>query len=182
MSPRDVLLVVNTSPLIHLAEADLLHLLHDAAVNVWVPQPVAIEIRAYGDQDPTARALTAHDWLEVRPVEQVAPEIMRIEAELDLVHSDRLKTLQGRLNKPLPEVLAIAIDAALNGLASAPRSAGTHPNLAIPPLHRLTDVVTVGHDRQAMDDCGARPVEALEIGRQVPPLRDPFAGPRRARL
>ncbi len=63
MSPRDVRLVVNTSPLIHLAEADLLHLLHDAAVNVWVPQPVAIEIRAYGDQDPTARALTAHDWL-----------------------------------------------------------------------------------------------------------------------
>lgn len=76
MSPRDVLLVVNTSPLIHLAEADLLHLLHDAAVNVWVPQPVAIEIRAYGDQDPTARALNAHDWLEVRPVEQVAPEIL----------------------------------------------------------------------------------------------------------
>jgi hypothetical protein len=37
---------------------------------------VAIEIRAYGDQDPTARALTAHDWLEVRPVEQVAPEIL----------------------------------------------------------------------------------------------------------
>jgi predicted nucleic acid-binding protein len=37
---------------------------------------VAIEIRAYGDQDPTARALAAHDWLEVRPVEQVAPEIL----------------------------------------------------------------------------------------------------------
>jgi predicted nucleic acid-binding protein len=76
MSPRDIRLVVNTSPLIHLAEADLLHLLQDAAPNVWVPQPVAIEIRAYGDQDPTARALAAHDWLEVRPVEQVAPEIL----------------------------------------------------------------------------------------------------------
>lgn len=107
---------------------------------------------------------------------------MRIEAELDLVHSDRLKTLQGRLNKPLPEVLAIAIDAALNELAPAPRSAGTHPNLAVPSLHRLTDVVTVGHDRQAMDDRGARPVEALEIGHQVPPVRDPFAGAGRARL
>jgi predicted nucleic acid-binding protein len=76
MSPRDIRLVVNTSPLIHLAEADLLHLLQDAAPNVWVPQPVAIEIRAYGDQDPTARALAAHGWLEVRPVEQVAPEIL----------------------------------------------------------------------------------------------------------
>jgi len=76
MSPRDIRLVVNTSPLIHLAEADLLHVLQDAAPNVWVPQPVAVEIRAYGDQDPTARALAAHDWLEVRPVEQVAPEIL----------------------------------------------------------------------------------------------------------
>ena len=76
MSPRDVRLVVNTSPLIHLAEADLLHLLQDAAPTVWVPQPVAIEILAYGDQDPTARALAAHDWLGVRPVEQVAPEIL----------------------------------------------------------------------------------------------------------
>jgi|APFre7841882724_1041349.scaffolds.fasta_scaffold10940_1 hypothetical protein len=45
---------------------------------------------------------------------------MRIEAELDLVHSDRLKTLQDRLNKPLPEVLGIAIDAALNELAPEP--------------------------------------------------------------
>lgn len=42
---------------------------------------------------------------------------MRIEAELDRVHSERLKTLQGRLNKPLPEVLAIAIDAALSELS-----------------------------------------------------------------
>ncbi len=42
---------------------------------------------------------------------------MHIEAELDLVHSERLKTLQVCLNKPLPEVLAIAIDAALSELA-----------------------------------------------------------------
>ncbi len=41
---------------------------------------------------------------------------MRIDADLDPVHSERLKTLQGRLNRPLPEVLAIAIDAALSGL------------------------------------------------------------------
>ena len=44
---------------------------------------------------------------------------MRIHAELDPVHSERLKTLQHRLNRPLPEVLAIAIDAALSGLESA---------------------------------------------------------------
>jgi hypothetical protein len=41
---------------------------------------------------------------------------MRIDAELDPVHSERLKTLQDRLNRPLPEVLAIAIDAAMSGL------------------------------------------------------------------
>lgn len=42
---------------------------------------------------------------------------MRIETELDVVHSERLRTLQDRLHKPLPEVLAIAIDAALSKLA-----------------------------------------------------------------
>jgi hypothetical protein len=41
---------------------------------------------------------------------------MRIEAELDFVHGERLQALQNRLHKPLPEVLAIAIDAALSDL------------------------------------------------------------------
>lgn len=45
---------------------------------------------------------------------------MRIEAELDLLHSERLNTLQARLNKPLPEVLAIAIDAALAEIPGDP--------------------------------------------------------------
>ena len=51
---------------------------------------------------------------------------MRIHAELDPVHSERLKTLQHRLNRPLPEVLAIAIDAALSGLEST-EQAGKSP-------------------------------------------------------
>jgi hypothetical protein len=38
---------------------------------------------------------------------------MHIEAELDDVHADRLLELQQRLQKPLSEVLAVAIDAAL---------------------------------------------------------------------
>jgi hypothetical protein len=41
---------------------------------------------------------------------------MRIDADLDPVHSERLKTLLDRLNRPLPEVLGVAIDAALRGL------------------------------------------------------------------
>ena len=69
-------LVVNTSPLIHLAEADFLHLLREAAPRVWVPEPVAEEIRAYEADDPTARALVTHPWLEVKPVGSVAATIL----------------------------------------------------------------------------------------------------------
>jgi hypothetical protein len=39
---------------------------------------------------------------------------MHIEAELDELHAKRLIQLQERLQKPLPEVLAAAIDIALN--------------------------------------------------------------------
>ena len=37
---------------------------------------------------------------------------MHIEAELDDIHAERLQTLQERLQKPLADVLAAAIDAA----------------------------------------------------------------------
>lgn len=76
MSEHPVRLVVNTSPLIHLAEASLLHLLREAAPTVWVPEPVAREIRAYGNLDPTARALAAHDWLEVQPVPVLSAQVL----------------------------------------------------------------------------------------------------------
>jgi predicted nucleic acid-binding protein len=76
MSEHPVRLVVNTSPLIHLAEASLLHLLSEAAPTVWVPEPVAREIRAYGDLDPTARALETHDWLEVQPVPVLSVQVL----------------------------------------------------------------------------------------------------------
>ncbi|MEO5334061.1 MAG: DUF3368 domain-containing protein [Magnetococcus sp. YQC-5] len=66
MSRSGTLLVVNTSPLIHLAEAGLLHLLNESAATVWVPESVAREIHSYGKNDPTAAALTAHDWLVVK--------------------------------------------------------------------------------------------------------------------
>ncbi len=66
MTAPDTRLIVNTSPLIHLAEADLMDLLRDAGSSVWVPEPVAREIRTYGDDDPTAQALVKRSWLEVR--------------------------------------------------------------------------------------------------------------------
>ena len=56
MKSSPSVLVVNTSPLIHLAEAGLLDLLQAAAEEIWVPEPVAREILAYGDADPTASA------------------------------------------------------------------------------------------------------------------------------
>lgn len=49
---------------------------------------------------------------------------MHIEAELDDIHTQRLTQLQQRLQKPLPEVLAMLIDWATNNssenLASLP--------------------------------------------------------------
>ena len=69
-------LVVNTSPLIHLAEAGLLGLLQDAAASIYVPEPVAREILAYGEDDPTALALATHAWLEVKPVDTIVAEIL----------------------------------------------------------------------------------------------------------
>jgi predicted nucleic acid-binding protein len=76
VSTRDLRFVVNTSHLIHLAEADLLQLLRDAASDIWVPESVAIEIRAYGHEDPTARALAANEWLQVKPAPVLTPEVL----------------------------------------------------------------------------------------------------------
>jgi predicted nucleic acid-binding protein len=69
-------LVVNTSPLIHLAEAGLIGMLREAALSVYVPEPVAEEIRAYGSHDPTAIALANHAWLEIRPVDSLPADIL----------------------------------------------------------------------------------------------------------
>ena len=61
------ILIVNASPLIHLAEAGHLDLLRDAGGPIWVPDPVAAEVRNYGANDPTARALAESAWISVRP-------------------------------------------------------------------------------------------------------------------
>ena len=68
-------LVVNASPPIHLAEAGQLDLLRDAGTSIWVPEPVAREIRTYGAQDPTARALAEQAWLVIRPTPPIAEDI-----------------------------------------------------------------------------------------------------------
>ena len=70
-------LIVDASPLIHLSEAGLLKLLRTAGETIWVPEPVAKEIRTYGERDPTSQALHASPWLEVRPA---PPSAERVQA------------------------------------------------------------------------------------------------------
>jgi hypothetical protein len=55
-------LAVNTSSFIHSAKAGLLDLLWATAEEIWVPEPVAREVLAYGDADPTASALASSPW------------------------------------------------------------------------------------------------------------------------
>lgn len=57
---------------------------------------------------------------------------MHIEADLDDIHAERLKLLQERLQKPLAQVLADAIDAAL---ALAPET--DEPS----PLYQALDAI-----------------------------------------
>jgi predicted nucleic acid-binding protein len=55
--------VVNASPLIFLAQGDLLDFLRLAGPEIVVPAPVAEEIQRRGTTDPTAQALTRTAWL-----------------------------------------------------------------------------------------------------------------------
>ncbi len=61
---------------------------------------------------------------------------MHIEAELDPIQAERLRTLLSRLNRPLEEVLGIAIDAAINRLDAKPQSAPS-------PLYAALDAIGV---------------------------------------
>lgn len=51
---------------------------------------------------------------------------MYIEAELDEIHTERLLRLQRQLQKPLAEVVAIAIDALSNTPLRQPDTHGAH--------------------------------------------------------
>lgn len=55
--------VVNASPLIHLARADLFDLLRLAGDDVFVTDAVSTEILARGPDDVTARAINQTDWI-----------------------------------------------------------------------------------------------------------------------
>ena len=138
-------LVVNTSPLIHLAEADLLHLLQEAAPIIWIPEPAAREIQAYGPQDATARALTANDWLEVRPAPPLSAQVLAWDlgpgesAVIELARSsaDSTAVIDDLAGRRCAEALGLALRGTA-GLVLAAKKAGRFP-AARPVLERLRD-------------------------------------------
>jgi len=74
-------LVVNASPLIYLAHADLFSLLRSAGSPIRIPSAVRAEIQRRGSGDPTVRAIEAASWLE-----QVEPRLP--ESEDRLMHNE----------------------------------------------------------------------------------------------
>lgn len=77
---------------------------------------------------------------------------MRIEAELDDIHSQQLTLLQQQLQKPLPEVLATVIEWAVNYQQA--KSASLQPaNAESERLDALTYLQTV------RIDWGGKPIE-----------------------
>jgi len=138
--------VVNTSPLIHLSEAGLLYLLSDAARSVWVPEPVAREIRAYGNNDPTARALATEAWLEVRPVPGARlPKILAWDlgagesAVLELAHAfpGRIAVIDDLAGRRCAEAFGIPLCGTI-GIVLEAKKAGTLAS-ARTVLERLRD-------------------------------------------
>ncbi len=69
--------VINASPLIFLTRGGHLALLQAFARDVWVPAPVAAEIRQRGEQDITARTLSTTSWLRVHPEPWIPEPIAR---------------------------------------------------------------------------------------------------------
>ncbi len=63
--------IINASPLIFLTRSHHLDLLQTFAREIWVPEPVAMEILHRGQQDITARAIKETDWLITLPVTSI---------------------------------------------------------------------------------------------------------------
>jgi hypothetical protein len=55
-----------------------MELLRNFARKIFVPEPVATEIKVKGSQDPTARVLEDTPWLEVTPSKAVPDIIFRL--------------------------------------------------------------------------------------------------------
>ena len=67
--------IVNASPLIFLARSHHLDLLQAFASEIWMPEPVADEIRQRGSHDITARAIADTNWLMTQPASSIPATI-----------------------------------------------------------------------------------------------------------
>jgi predicted nucleic acid-binding protein len=138
--------VVNASPLIYLAHADLFHLLQQAGPALCVPGAVLSEIERRGPGDPTVKAIRAASWLhEARPV-QLSP---RVEAwalgpgetsilSWALAHPGCLAILDDLAGRRCAEFLEIPFMGTL-GLVLRAKRAG-HIPAARPLVERLREV------------------------------------------
>lgn len=63
--------IINASPLIFLSRSRHLDLLQAFAKEVWVPEPVAMEILHRGQHDITAKAIKQTEWLITKSVVQI---------------------------------------------------------------------------------------------------------------
>ena len=73
--PVDNPAVINASPLIFFTRGRHMDILHDFASPIFVPEPVADEIKMRGPKDVTAKALDNTSWLEVVPT-PATPEVI----------------------------------------------------------------------------------------------------------
>jgi predicted nucleic acid-binding protein len=68
--------VINASPLIFLSRSRYLSLLQNFAREIWVPDPVAGEIRHRGAQDITVQAIEQTAWLISKPVPTILTPVV----------------------------------------------------------------------------------------------------------
>ena len=127
---------MNTSPLIHLAEAGLLHLLRREEDDVvWVPEPVAVEVRAYGESDPEFSGLLLTGWTKAREDKQYRLTMawLREQSRLSIqeIVAEGVTGGAFRSNLDAGAFAAIILGAAEGCLLQAPSHGGPVPPASI---------------------------------------------------
>lgn len=128
--------VINASPLIYLSRSGHLDLLNTFAKEIWVPEPVSLEISQRGPQDVTAKAIDQTGWLIVKPSPVVPPSVLAWSlgagesAVLAMASANNVEAiiddLAGRkcaasLNIPVRGTLGIVLTAKQRGVLPAAR-------------------------------------------------------------
>lgn len=145
--------VVNASPLIYLAHADLFPLLQSVGSPIRIPWAVRAEIQRRGPGDPTVRAIEAASWLEQVEPPETSP---RVEAwglgpgetsvlSWALLHSGCLAILDDLAGRRCAQFLGIPLMGTL-GLVLRAKRTGEIP-AARPLVEKLRDAGMYLSDR-----------------------------------